>query len=60
MNKYLKIGLATFIIFSNTLALWDILQQSEEALYLEYILLGVSLLSIFTYFTYKMGLQKSS
>lgn len=60
MNKYLKIGLATFIIFSNTLALWDILQQSEEALYLEYILLGVSLLSILTYFTYKIGLQKSS
>ena len=60
MNKYLKIGLATFIIFSNTFALWDILQQSEEALYLEYILHGVSLLSILTYFTYKIGLQKSS
>ena len=42
MSKFMKVVLNGIILLVNALALWDILQQSEEALKLEYSLIIVS------------------
>ena len=51
-RKLLKILAVLFILGCNFLAIWDIAQQSEEGLYLEYLLLMSSFVS-FLVFSYQ-------
>ena len=51
-RKLLKILAVLFTLGCNILAIWDIAQQSEEGLYLEYLLLMTSFVS-FLGFSYQ-------
>jgi len=55
MKKLTKRGVIFFLISVNCLAIWDILNRSEEALRLEYSLVSVSLLLAFSYITQQKG-----
>jgi hypothetical protein len=48
-HTLLKIVAVLFILGCNFLAIWDIAQQSEEGLYLEYLLLLSSFVSFVVY-----------
>ena len=55
MKQLPKQGIIFFLISVNCMAIWDILNRSEEALRLEYSLVSVSLLLAFSYITQQKG-----
>jgi hypothetical protein len=48
MNKHFKIVLELMLLLFNCFAFWDVIYQSEEALKLEYSLIAVSVLYVFS------------
>tara|TARA_B110000977_G_C10956813_1_gene446940 strand:- start:308 stop:481 length:174 start_codon:yes stop_codon:yes gene_type:complete len=48
MNKHFKIVLELMLLLFNCFAFWDVIYQSEEALKLEYSLIAVSILYVFS------------
>lgn len=49
MNKLVKISGVVFLLICNLLAFYDVKQQTEEGLYLEYILISFSLATFFSF-----------